>query len=70
MDTQPPTPLSQEEVEGLRLENDRLRALNARLKGDLQRISEAQRKLAQAHHSLEETFRRLMANKSTSPAKP
>ncbi len=75
MATEPPKPLSPEEVERVRLEsqtvrleNEKLRAANEHLRKELERLREAQRKLAKAHVEIEDTFRRLMGKDSKSPS--
>ena len=68
MATQPPKPVSQEGVEELRCENDKLRATNEHRRKQLERLSETQRRLVKAHHELGDTFRRLMGRKSTNPS--
>ena len=67
MGTEPPKPLSPQEVERLQLENEALRATNKHLREQLEKLAERQRQLAREHAALEETFRRL---RGRSPDKP
>ena len=75
MTTEPPKPLSPEEIhhvrldnETLRLENEKLRATNERLREDLQRLGETQSRLVKAHNGLADTFRRLIGKNSKNPS--
>lgn len=68
MGTEPPKPLSPQEVERLQLENEALRATNKHLREQLEKLAERQRQLAREHASLEETFRRLRGRSSDKPS--